>query len=100
MNLAKSYGADFHVVNAYIDSLLYPDRGRLAKHTGLSQSNTHVEQGYTDEVISRVAKKIDADVVIIGTLGQTGLTKTRRGNTAERVISALDVDVVVVNSEY
>ena len=100
MNLAKSYGADFHVVNAYIDSLLYPDRGRLAKHTGLSQSNTHVEQGYTDEVISRVAKEIDADVVIIGTLGQTGLTKTRRGNTAERVISALDVDVVVVNSEY
>jgi universal stress protein E len=100
MNLAESYGADFHVVNAYIDSLLYPDRGRLAKQTGLNQSNTHVLKGYTDEVISKVAKKVDADVVIIGTLGQTGLTKTRRGNTAERVISALDVDVVVVNSEY
>ena len=51
-------------------------------------------------VIAKVAKKIDADVVVIGTLGQTGLTKTRRGNTAERVISAVDVDVVVVNSEY
>jgi universal stress protein E len=100
MNLAKSYGADFHVVNAYIDSLLYPDRGRLAKQTRLSQTNTHVIKGYTDEVIAEVAKKIGADVVIIGTLGQTGLTKTRRGNTAERVISAVDVDVVVVNSEY
>jgi len=100
MKLAESYDADFHVVNAYIDSLLYPDRGRLAKHTGLEQSKTHVVKGYTDEVISKVSKQIDADVVIIGTLGQTGLTKTRRGNTAERVISALDVDVVVVNSEY
>lgn len=98
--IAESYGADFHVVNAYIDSLLYPDRGRLAKQTGLDSSNTHVQQGYTDEVISKVAKQVDADVVVIGTLGQTGLTKTRRGNTAERVISALDVDVVVVNSEY
>jgi universal stress protein E len=100
MSLADNYGADFHVVNAYIDSLLYPDRGRLAKHTGLNQKNTHVVKGYTDEVIAKVAKKIDADVVVIGTLGQTGLTKTRRGNTAERVISAVDVDVVVVNSEY
>jgi nucleotide-binding universal stress UspA family protein len=26
--------------------------------------------------------------------------KTIRGNTAERVISALEVDVVVINSEY
>jgi universal stress protein E len=100
MYLSESYGADFHVVNAYIDSLLYPDRGRLAKQTGLNQSNTHVVKGYTDEVIAKVAKKVDADVVVIGTLGQTGLTKTRRGNTAERVISALDVDIVVVNSEY
>ena len=55
-------------------------------------------QGYTDEVIAAAAKKIDADLVVIGTLGQTGLTKTRRGNTAERVISAVDVDVLVVNS--
>jgi universal stress protein E len=57
-------------------------------------------KGYTDEAIAKVAKDISADVVIIGTLGQTGQAKTRRGNTAERVMSALDVDVVVVNSEY
>ncbi len=99
-SIAKSYGADFHVVNAYVDSLLYPDRGRLANQTGVDSSKTHVSKGYTDEVISKVAKQVDADVVVIGTLGQTGLTKTRRGNTAERVISAVDVDVVVVNSEY
>ena len=38
--------------------------------------------------------------MVMGTLGQTGLTSTRRGNTAERVISALDVDVAVVDTEY
>jgi universal stress protein E len=98
--LAESYGAEFHVVNAYIDSMLYPDRGRLAKETGLDSSNIHVIQGYTDEAIAKVSKDINADAVLIGTLGQTGMIKTIRGNTAERVISALDVDVVVINSEY
>jgi universal stress protein E len=99
-SLAENYGAEFHVVNAYLDSMLYPDRGRLAKETGLNSSNIHVVQGYTDEAIGKVANDIGADVVVIGTLGQTGMVKTRRGNTAERVISALEVDVVVINSEY
>lgn len=98
--LAESYGAEFHVVNAYLDSMLYPDRGRLARETGLDSSNIHVVQGYTDEAIAKVSKDINADAVLIGTLGQTGMTKTIRGNTAERVISALDVDIVVINSEY
>jgi len=99
-DLAESYGADFHVANAYIDSMLYPDRGRLLREADLDPDKIHVVKGYTDEAIAKVAKEISADVVIIGTLGQTGQAKTRRGNTAERVISALDVDVVVVNSEY
>lgn len=95
--MASHYGGDLHVVNAYVDSMLYPDRGKLAKQTGLPSDKIHVKQGYTDEVVSSVAKEIEADVVVIGTLGQTGLAKTRRGNTAERVIAGLDVDVVVVN---
>lgn len=99
-DLAESYGADLHIVNAYIDSMLYPDRGRLINQTGIKSEKIHVMQGYTDEVIATMAKKTEADLVVIGTLGQTGLTKTRRGNTAERVISAVDVDVVVVNSDF
>jgi len=98
--LAENYGADLHVVNAYIDSMHYPDRGNLAKEAGLASKNIHVVKGYTDEAVAKTAKKLDADLVIMGTLGQTGLIKTRRGNTAERVISALDVDIVVVNTEY
>jgi universal stress protein E len=99
-DLAESYGADLHIVNAYIDSMLYPDRGRLINQTGIKSEKIHVMQGYTDEVIATMAKKTETDLVVIGTLGQTGLTKTRRGNTAERVISAVDVDVVVVNSDF
>ncbi len=97
--MSEVYGAEFHVVNGYLDSMLYPDRGRLANETGLSADHIHVNQGYTDEVVAATAKEIGADLVVIGTLGQTGMAKTRRGNTAERVIAGLDVDVAVLNHE-
>jgi universal stress protein E len=95
--VAERNNAEFHVVNGYVDSMLYPDRGKLAKETGLPAENVHVQQGYTDEVVAKVAKDIDADIVIIGTLGQTGKTRTRRGNTASRVIAGLGSDVMVFN---
>ncbi len=95
--VAGIYNADLHVVNAYLDSMNYPDRGKLARESELAADKTHVVQGYTDEVVSQVAKEINADLVIMGTLGQNGMVNSRRGNTAERVIAALDQDIMVVN---
>lgn len=95
--VADIYGADFHVVNAYLDSMLYPDRGKLARETALPSDKIHVEQGYTSDVVGAVARRLNADLVVMGTLGQTGQTVTRRGNTAERVIAELTMDVMVVN---
>ncbi len=94
---AERYSAELHVVNAYIDSLNYPDRGKLARETGLPAERIHVRQGYTDEVVSAVAKDVSADLVVMGTLGQNGMVSARRGNTAERVIAGLDMDVMVLN---
>lgn len=97
---ASLYGAEFHVVNAYLDSMNYPDRGKLVNETGLSSNNIHVESGYTDEVVAKASVKVNADLVVMGTLGQNGLTGSRRrGNTAERVIAALTQDIMVINGE-
>ncbi|WP_019530136.1 universal stress protein [Dasania marina] len=95
--IAESHGADLHLVNGYRDSMKYPDRGNLVKKSGVASDKIHVHKGYTDEVVAEIANKINADVVVMGTLGQTGKVKTRRGNTAERVIASLDVDTIVVN---
>lgn len=96
--IAANYGAELHVVNGYLDSMLYPDRGALANQTGLPADRIHVKQGYTDEVVAGVASAIDADLVVMGTLNQYGLSGSLlRGNTAERVIGALDIDVMVCN---
>lgn len=96
---AEMYGADVHVVNGYLDSLTYPDRGRLVNETGMPSDHIHVRNGYTSDVVSEVAEDINADLVIMGTLGQNGMTTTRRGNTAERLIAALQTDVMVLNHE-
>lgn len=94
---AGIYGADLHVVNGYMNSMNYPDRGALARETGLDSSHIHVDSGYTSDVVSNVAREIAADLVVMGTLGQNGMTTSRRGNTAERLIDALDTDVMVIN---
>jgi universal stress protein E len=96
---ADAYGADLHLINGYLDSMTYPDRGRLVNETGMPVDRIHVKPGYTSDVVSALAEEIDADLVIMGTLGQNGMTTTRRGNTAERLIAALDCDVMVINHE-
>lgn len=96
---AELYNAELHVVNAYLDSMNYPDRGRLVRETGIDQQRIHVDNGYSSEVVADVAAQINADLVVMGTLGQNGMMSSRRGNTAERIIAALDDDVMVINHE-
>ena len=55
--------------------------------------------GYSNQIIKRVAADITADLVVIGTMGPSGAKSSIRGNTAERIISSVDVDVLLVNSE-
>ena len=98
-HFADVYGADVHVINGYMDSMTYPDRAKIINETGLPNEKIHVENGYTSDVVSVLAAKINADLIIMGTLGQNGMTKTRRGNTAERLIAAVDTDVMVINHE-
>lgn len=96
---AEAYDADLHVVNGYLDSLNFPDRTKLLKESGLPNEKVHILNGYTSDVVSALSEKLSADLIVMGTLGQNGMTKTRRGNTAERLISAVDTDVMVINHE-
>jgi universal stress protein E len=98
-HFAKVYGADLQIINGYLDSMNYPDRAKIIAEAGLPNEKIHVENGYTSEVVSALAARINADLIVMGTLGQNGMTKTRRGNTAERLIAAVDTDVMVINHE-
>jgi universal stress protein E len=50
--------------------------------------------------IPRVARKIGADLVIMGAVSRSGLKRVFIGNTAERVLSDLPCDVLVVKPAH
>ena len=68
----------------------------LAEKHQISNEQCHVLEGMPEDVIPKLAKKLDAEMVIIGTIGRTGLSAAIIGNTAEHVIDRLDCDVLAM----
>jgi len=65
----------------------------------IKQSNTHIVEGLPETVIEQVAKELDAELVILGTIGRTGFSAALIGNTAEHVIDQLNCDVLALKPE-
>jgi universal stress protein E len=91
---ATNYSADLHFVNAYKDSLNYPDRSQLASTTEVDTAHIHVKAGDPDEVIAQVASEIGADLVLLGTRARSNRW---RGNTSERIITKVSCDILTIN---
>lgn len=88
--------------NAYTNSI----RGQylinmkaLRQQFSIDEEHTHVEEGLPEEVIPAVADKIKAELVVIGTIGRTGLSAAFLGNTAEHVIGRLNCDVLAIKPD-
>ncbi len=93
--ISDHLGAELHVVTAYEDNFSYPDRQRFADRCGLPRNQVRADMGSPHEVIATAAKKVDADLVVIARVGKPG-TKRDIGHTAERVIDALDTNLLVL----
>lgn len=88
--------------NAYTDSV----RGQhlinmkaLRQYFRIDEEHTHVEEGLPEEVIPQVAEKLKAEMVVLGTIGRTGLSAAFLGNTAEHVIGRLNCDVLAIKPD-
>ena len=92
--ISETYGAQMHVVNAYTDSLNYPDRSQLAQRTSVDSANIHVRQGDPDSVIAQVANEINADIVVLGTRSRFSRW---RGNTAEKIVKEVHCDILAIS---
>lgn len=116
--MADIVNANIHIVNAYpsppmnimlelpeFDPVNYEDGLKkfhqetlndYAAKLQIPTSNVHLEQGLPEDVISNIAKEIDAELVILGTVGRSGLSATLLGHTAEQVIDSLDCDLLAL----
>jgi len=70
-----------------------------AKNFDIPLTNTYVEEGLPEAIIEQTALKIDAELVILGTVGRTGISAALIGNTAEHVIDLLNCDVLALKPE-
>lgn len=68
----------------------------LRQEFGIDEDHTHVYEGYPEDVIPEVAKKLQAELVVLGTIGRTGLSAAFLGNTAEQVINHLNCNLLAV----
>jgi len=83
----------------YNDTMLKHHLEAMKTHASsysISSNNTHVKEGLPEDVIQSTADEIDAELVILGTIGRTGISAALIGNTAEHVIDRLNCDVLAI----
>ncbi|ATC95030.1 universal stress protein UspE [Pseudoalteromonas tunicata] len=71
----------------------------LAEQFSVAPTHCHVKEGLPEDVIPVVANELDVELVVIGTVGRTGLSAALMGNTAEHVIDGLNCDVLALKPE-
>ena len=64
---------------------------------GAPEEHVHVVKGATAEVISATAEELDVDLIIIGTVGRSGIKGRVVGNTSEKILDHTGADILVVN---
>ena len=94
---SDAYGSDAHFVNAYEDRNRVPGRAKLADICGSPEEHVHVIEGNAVDVITATADTLEADLIILGTVGRSGLKGTVVGNTSERLLDQTRSDLLVLN---
>jgi universal stress protein E len=117
-SMASLLQSDTHLVNAYpptpiniaveipeFDTVKYNADMKLHHQKSLSKlaldftiddNKTHIVEGLPENVIPQVATSLDAELVVIGTVGRTGISAALIGNTAEHVIDNLNCDLLAL----
>ncbi len=90
---------ELHAACAYPDSDHFIHPPDVAKKLNIDRSRAHVQQGKAGDIIPRLANRIDADLVIVGSVGRHGLSGFTIGNTAEKILVEITADVLVLVHE-
>jgi universal stress protein E len=121
LHFAKLLSANVHLVNSYpgtpanivieipeFDPTSYDESAKqhhqecMQRHSNkhhISKENCHVHIGLPEDVIPKYATQLDAELVVLGTIGRLGISAALIGNTAEHVIDKLNCDVLAIKPE-
>jgi len=124
--LSKALRGNLHIMHATYPSIVGGDTRAAAKHAasswttytfgelaaqdraafeehrtahGIPRTRAHLVEGNPAVQIPRVARDLGASIVVMGALSRSGLQKLFIGNTAERILGALESDVLVIKPQ-
>ena len=97
--LATAVGGTLHICHAHTPQGREECESRvhaLARRAKLADDHTHLAGGDPSDVVPRFARSLQADVMVMGAVSRSALERVLIGYTAERVLDALNCDVLVV----
>lgn len=68
----------------------------LAAKAGIPPARRHLQLGEVARELAGAAKRLRADLVVLGAVSRSGLRRVFIGSTAQRVLDRLDCDVLVI----
>lgn len=92
---------ELHLVDEEAHTLKVTDAiranaARLCKAHGISSAQVLVEHGDVDATIAETARRLRAQLVVMGTVGRQGVNAKLIGNTAEKVLIRVPTDVLAL----
>lgn len=88
--------SELHAVYSYSSQDEFQHVTDIAKRLNIETDKVHATVGDPEEVISEVAKKIDADVVVVGLSTRSTLANRIFGNIVDKLLNHMDTDILVV----
>ncbi|WP_369857741.1 universal stress protein UspE [Candidatus Thalassolituus haligoni] len=120
-HLADHFDTDLHMVNAFpqvaiafamVPEVTAPDDiqayiteqhqdacEQLAKKYNIHEDHVHIAEGETDTVVAETATAVAADVLVVGSVGRSGIAGVLIGNTAEQLVDKVPCDVIVIKPQ-
>lgn len=65
----------------------------------IDETRIHIVKGDPEDVVPEIVEEHDIDLLVMGTLCRTGIAGLFVGNTAERILDAVDVDLLTVKPD-
>jgi nucleotide-binding universal stress UspA family protein len=98
---AEEYVEDFRLMHQqWLDHLMLAAEKWLGHQTYQAlKLKTHLLKGRAREVIPSLVGKQGADLIVIGTVGRTGINGLLMGNTAESVLNQIDCSVLALKPD-
>jgi universal stress protein E len=97
--IANALEAELHAVTVFKGDQMYFDRQKFADSCGLPRNRVHSVEGTAHKAIAEATRELGSDILVIGSANRNGKDGGMIiGDTAERIIDAVDTDIVVIPS--